>query len=288
MSTYYFYVGSPSGVGYAATLNTKLTNDLDLGGIFTSSIYNNISGDIEISFTSLLNDFQINLLNNLVNLVVYGATVGVDVYILDKNTTNRTSYEVLNPPTVNHDSTVGYDLGSMVVTQNDDCYICTTSTPGAANWNKLPLTYPYATISDTTTQTIISTTTEQLITFDSNELLNKISHTIGTSQITLNESGVYNIHVRAQLYGSGSVNDIWLRKNGSDIPRTNTRNTTFTPNEIRIIDFSYNFSVFAGDYIELVQSSNSLTSGLLAVSGNTNPTRPDIPSIIVTIRKVSE
>lgn len=288
MSTYYYYVGSPSGVGYAATLNTDLNLDLDLSSIFNSAVYNNITGNLEVSFSTVLNDFQARILQNLFYIVVDGGAPGVTVYVVDQNANNRTSYETTNPPTVNHDSTLGYDLGSIVVTQNDDCYICTTSTPGAANWNKLPLTYPYATISDTTTQTITSTTTAQVITFNSNELLNKITHTVGTSQIILDEAGVYNIHVRAQIYGSGSVNDIWLRKLGTDIARTNTRNTTFTANEVRIIEFSYNLLVSGGDYIEIVQSSNSLTSGLLAVTGNTNPVRPDIPSIIVTIRKVSE
>lgn len=137
--------------------------------------------------------------------------------------------------------------------------------------------------------------TAYVMTFDHADTSNNrgVSITNG-SEVTFTTAGLYNIQFSAQVESSqgGSANtlSIWLRVNGIDIPWTAT-DFTLLANSARLVT-AWNFFVpvtcSAGvcDHYELVWSSQSQFTGLVADVAKTGPTRPAIPSIILTVSQV--
>jgi len=161
---------------------------------------------------------------------------------------------------------------------------------------------PYGVFYDTTDQTAASTTTAYPIT------LNSTSYSVGvgidssnTSRIYVNTAGTYNIQFSVQLvnYENQSEDiDIWFRKNGINIADSNTRFGLAArkgPSDPYHTVGSLNFFValFAGDYVELVWRSTKAYTGagtgayIEHYAASSSPTRPAIPSVIVTVTWVS-
>lgn len=147
---------------------------------------------------------------------------------------------------------------------------------------------PHATISDSTSQFVSSTTNEQVITFDTNESLNLITHTVSTSSIAIQIAGTYRIEILAQLSGAIANIDIWVRKNGVDIPRTNHRKSLQSANDYTLLSITFTQTAVANDYYEVVQSSTDILAGLVSIPSQVNPVRPATPSIVFVINKISD
>jgi hypothetical protein len=112
-----------------------------------------------------------------------------------------------------------------------------------------------------------------------------------SSRLTVNTDGVYNVQFSAQLdriSGSGTdVVDIWFRKNGVDIPNSNTKITmTGNANACKTVA-AWNFMVdmSANSYVEIMWSTTS-TNIELIYEAVTAP-HPATPSVIATINKIS-
>jgi hypothetical protein len=148
---------------------------------------------------------------------------------------------------------------------------------------------PYASLSSTTTQLVTSTTTSRLVNFEIEEAINLITHstTVNPSRITVQISGDYLITYSGELTGGVADVGIWLRENGVDVPRSNSV-SHLTGTDYRILTSSFVVSANANDYFELVQSSTNTIVGLTSIAAGTNPTRPSIPSIVLTINKISD
>lgn len=163
-------------------------------------------------------------------------------------------------------------------------------------------TVPYGVFYDTTDQTAASTTTAYPIT------LNSTSYSVGvgidpsnTSRIYVNTAGTYNIQFSVQLVNYANQPediDIWLRKNGTDVADSNSRFGLAArkgPSDPYHTVGSLNFFValFAGDYVELVWCSTEAYTGagtgayIEHYAAPSSPTRPAIPSVIVTVTWVS-
>lgn len=130
--------------------------------------------------------------------------------------------------------------------------------------------------------------TARAMTFNNTVTANGAS-IVSNSQITINKIGVYNIQFSAQVSKTGGgtgVIDIWLSKNGAPVDWTNTSIpvTSGTP-AVAAWNFVENVTV-ANTYFELMWSSADTLVSLDAVAANTNPTRPGIPSVIVTVTPV--
>jgi hypothetical protein len=111
---------------------------------------------------------------------------------------------------------------------------------------------------------------------------------VGGSQITFANAGIYNVQFSAQLDktdASTDLVDIWLRKNGIDVPWSNT--TLAVAGTTRYAA-SWNFvvSVAAGGNVELMWSSADAAMQLDVSPAGTGPTRPEVPSLIVTATRV--
>lgn len=114
------------------------------------------------------------------------------------------------------------------------------------------------------------------------------------SKITVDYAGVYNLQFSAQVTNTDvQIHDIdiWFRKNGTDIPNSNSRFSV--PNShggvdghlIAALNFYLDFN--AGDYIEIMWHVNDSAVKLEHLPAGTSPTRPATPSVIATLTYVS-
>jgi hypothetical protein len=125
------------------------------------------------------------------------------------------------------------------------------------------------------------------MTFNNTDEANGVS-IVSNSEITFDSGGLYNIQFSAQFTHSNSSSqdiDIWLSKNGTNVPFTNSRETL--AGQVNVIS-AWNFfvRVNAGDYVEIYWSSPSDDAIIEYTAAQTGPTRPETPSIILTVNKI--
>jgi hypothetical protein len=141
-------------------------------------------------------------------------------------------------------------------------------------------------------QSAANTTTAYPITFNNTDPDSIGVSVVSNSQITFANAGVYNIQFSAQadrVSGSGSDSiDIWFRKNGTDIPESNGVITVAggAAAAKTIASWNYMLKLSAGDYVELVWRTSDTNLQLIHEASATSPTRPAIPSVIVTAQQV--
>ncbi len=118
------------------------------------------------------------------------------------------------------------------------------------------------------------------------------------SHITFSRSGIYNIAFSAQLHrtqgGSTATTSFWLRKNGVDVPATNT-DVTLQAGAGKLVA-AWNFFVpvtcstvvyvTTCDQYQLMWSYADLHINIWFEDVQSNPTRPSTPSVIVTVNQV--
>jgi hypothetical protein len=80
--------------------------------------------------------------------------------------------------------------------------------------------------------------------------------------------------------------DIWLCKNGSPVANTNTQITLTGNDGKHVAAWNFFVNAAAGDYYELCWSSPDAQVFLNYVAAASSPTRPAIPSVILTVNKV--
>lgn len=149
----------------------------------------------------------------------------------------------------------------------------------------------YGAFQDNTTQTAAAINTAYAVKLNTTDLSNGVTIVNNGSgnptKITLANTGIYNIQFSLQLEktgGSGNmIVDIWVRKNGLDIPSTTgkvvlTGSSNASP---LIAAWNYVLDLTGGDYIELMWSTSNVNVEIIAASAATP--HPSIPSAIVTI-----
>lgn len=153
---------------------------------------------------------------------------------------------------------------------------------------------PYGAFYDTTDQTAASTTTAYPITLNSTTLSNGVS-VENSSQITFTYEGVYNIQFSVQLANDDNAAqdvDIWFRKNGVDIANSNSRfglaQRKSAGNPYHVIgSLNYVDSFLENDYVQLYWKTSNTSAYIEAYTAPSSPTRPAIPSVILTATFVS-
>ena len=108
---------------------------------------------------------------------------------------------------------------------------------------------------------------------------------VNNTRITPKHSSEYNIQFSAQVDKTDSGDDdidIWFAINGTAVPFSNTR-LTLPKNDAKAVA-SWNFITPLQDteYLEIYWYSADTTMRLYAEGPQTNPTRPGIPSVILT------
>lgn len=150
------------------------------------------------------------------------------------------------------------------------------------------LTY-YGSFYDTTNQTITSVTDTYVVKIGSTDSSNGVSVVDG-SKITFANDGTYNIQFSLQ-FTNAAVQimdaDIWFRKNGVDIPASNSKysiNETHGGNHGSMIA-AINFIVAlkANDYIQLAWHADDLNVMIETYPAESpTPKIPVTPGVIVT------
>lgn len=156
------------------------------------------------------------------------------------------------------------------------------------------LNIPFGAFYDTTDQTAASTTTAYPITVNTTSIANNVS-IVDNSKLTFAVEGVYNIQFSIQLSNNDNATqdiDIWFSKNGSDIADSNSRfglGPRKSAGDPYHVIGSLNFieSFQAEDYVELYWRSSSTNAYIEYYSAPSSPTRPAIPSVILTATFVS-
>jgi hypothetical protein len=156
--------------------------------------------------------------------------------------------------------------------------------------SQIPTRY-YGTFTSNVTQTNPVGNTIRAMSADTTEINSGVILSANTRFVVQN-AGVYNIQFSAQLQqinNADSAISIWFRKNGTDIPKSNTelsidKNQGGASKLVAAWNIVESFT--ANQYIEIMWSSPDTGMEILWQDVQTGPTRPSTPSIIVTVTQV--
>ncbi len=113
------------------------------------------------------------------------------------------------------------------------------------------------------------------------------------TRIKVANTGLYNIQFSAQLANSANTNitfDIWFAYTGSNMESSNTQmDVNKSAGQLGRSVAAWNLltPIVANDYIEIMWSCNAATGQLASLGTQTTPTRPVVPSVIVTLTQIA-
>ena len=147
--------------------------------------------------------------------------------------------------------------------------------------------------SSSLAQTAANTTTEYAMTLNSSDANNRGVLVVSNSRVTVEYAGVYNLQFSAQFVNTQSQEhdiDIWLSKNGDNVANSNSR-VTVPPKHGNINGHflaAWNFvlQLSAADYLELFWRTDNVAVSMEALAASSSPTRPAIPSVILTLTEI--
>jgi len=146
----------------------------------------------------------------------------------------------------------------------------------------------YGSFYSTQDQTNAGATATNKMTLNVTDIASGVS-IVSNSRITIANAGIYNIQFSAQLDKTDAGDDaveIWLCKNGSPVANTNTQITLTGKNGKHVAAWNFVVAASAGDYYELCWHSADTGVFLNYVAAASNPTRPAIPSVILTVTQI--
>jgi hypothetical protein len=156
------------------------------------------------------------------------------------------------------------------------------------------LNAPYGAFQDGTDQIAANTTTAYPITFDTTDFSNGVTLS-NSSRLNVTDSGIYNIQFSLQLANDTNTSqdiDIWFRKNGTNIDKSNSRyglaprKSAGDPYHV-ISALNFFVELNANDYVEIVWRTSDVGAYIEHYVASSTPTRPSIPSAIATMSFVS-
>jgi hypothetical protein len=146
----------------------------------------------------------------------------------------------------------------------------------------------YGSFYSTQDQTNAGATATNKMTLNTTDIASGVS-IVSNSRVTIANAGIYNIQFSAQLDKTDSgddIVDIWLCKNGSPVANTNTQMTLVGNNGKHVAAWNFVVQASAGDYYEICWHSADTGVFLNYVAAASNPTRPAIPSVILTVTQI--
>jgi hypothetical protein len=153
---------------------------------------------------------------------------------------------------------------------------------------------PHGAFQDSTDQTAANTTTAYAVTFNTTDFSNGVT-IASNSRITVADSGIWNLQFSIQLTNTTNAAqdvDIWFRVNGTNAANSNSR-FGFAPRKSAgdpyhtIAAMNYFLSLNATDYVEIMWRPTDIGVQIEQYAAGTSPTRPAVPSAIVTMSFVS-
>ena len=156
------------------------------------------------------------------------------------------------------------------------------------------LNAPYGAFQDSTDQVAANTTTAYAITFDTTDFSNGVTLS-NSSRLNVSQSGIYNVQFSIQFTNTTNASqdvDVWFRKNGTNADKSNSR-FGFAPRKgvgdpfHTIAAMNFFLSLNANDYVEIMWRPTDVGVSIEQYAAGTSPTRPAVPSAIVTLSFVS-
>lgn len=149
---------------------------------------------------------------------------------------------------------------------------------------KQPSRACYGSFYDTTTQQPAAINTAYAVTFNTTDLSFGVRRGATTSQIFVDDPGVYNIAFSAQLdntSGGSHLIWIWIRINGVDVPNSASQVRLKGTDGELVAAWNFMADLKSGDYIQLMYSADDTSVQILAQAA-VAPV-PAIPSVILTV-----
>jgi len=146
----------------------------------------------------------------------------------------------------------------------------------------------YGSFYSNTTQTNPVANTAMAMTFNNTSSANGVSVT-SNSRLTVAKAGVYNIQFSAQFTKTDAGVDymeVWLSKNGTSVPWTNTRLRLTGSNVYEVASWNFVETLGAGEYVQLMWGSADLNAQIVAIPSANTTMGIDVPSVIVTVTPV--
>jgi hypothetical protein len=147
--------------------------------------------------------------------------------------------------------------------------------------------YSYGAFHDETTQSA-ALNTATAIQFNRTDFSSGVS-VVDTTKLTVAYSGVYNVQFSLQFHGlsgggNGTTAQVWLDKNGTAVPQSNTKVTV--NNNSPYVVAAWNFLVYlkANQYCRLMWATDN--TQIKVETSNASP-GPAIPSSIITVTQVA-
>jgi len=146
---------------------------------------------------------------------------------------------------------------------------------------------PAGAFHDNNTQTTTANTPTAML-LRSTDIVENVS-IVSNTQITVTQAGVYNVQFSAQIYrtsgGTSQHIDIWLRKNGTNVPNSNTKLNVNANTIYQVGAWNWFVELGIGDHIEIFWQVSASTIQLQYEAPTTD--HPATPSVIATINRVS-
>ena len=153
---------------------------------------------------------------------------------------------------------------------------------------------PYGAFQDSTDQVAANTTTAYAVTFNTTDFSNGVTLASG-SRITVADAGIWNLQFSIQFTNTTNASqdvDVWFRVNGTNVANSNSR-FGFAPRKgvgdpyHIIAAMNYFVSLNATNYVEIMWRPTDTGVSIEQYPAGTSPTRPAVPSAIVTMSFVS-
>ena len=146
----------------------------------------------------------------------------------------------------------------------------------------------YGSFYSNVTQTNPVANTAMAMTFNNSYSANGVSIT-SSSRLTVAKAGIYNIQFSAQCSKTDAGTDyleIWLSKNGSSVPWTNTRIKLDGSNAYEVASWNFVETLGASEYVQVMWGSADLNAQIVAIPSANTTMGIDVPSVIVTVTPV--
>jgi len=153
---------------------------------------------------------------------------------------------------------------------------------------------PHGAFQDSTDQVAANTTTAYAVTFNTTDFSNGVT-IASSSRITVADAGIWNLQFSIQFTNTTNDSqdvDVWFRVNGTNAANSNSR-FGFAPRKgasdpyHTIAAMNYFLSLNATDYVEIMWRPTDVGVSIEQYPAGTSPTRPAVPSAIVTMSFVS-
>lgn len=146
--------------------------------------------------------------------------------------------------------------------------------------------YSYGLFSRTTDLAVAGINTSYVVNFDTTNVSNGVGIGTTSSQLVVDQSGLYKIDISAQIDSSssglqGATMYMWIRKNGNDVNDSTRRQGVVGAAPSTNMSFSVNISLNANDNIEIAYTGDN--TALKFDASSANAFAPSTAAVKVTV-----